>query len=405
MNVAAQTDMKTITAGERNDTSRQRLRAGIFVPPFHPLDEDPTLCLERDFELLQHLDRLGYEEAWIGEHHSAGFEIVASPELFAATALERTSRIRIGTGVISLSYHNPLTTAGRIAQLDHQSRGRAMFGFGPGLLNSDAQMMAIDAHTQRDRMGESLDVIVRLLNGEVVSAKTDWFELRDARLQLQPYRGVRPELAVASTLTPNGAKLAGKYGMSMLCISAASPQGYDVLDLNWQAACKSAVAHGNVMDRSGLRLMSPFHVAETRQQAIDDLQWGFEKFCAYQRQVNINGPAGIGLGPIDEMIANKTAVIGTPDDAVEQLERFWQKTGGFGCIMVLAHSWANPEATKKSFDLLARHALPKFAARNSWREASYDWVGDNLEAFSSASRAAMEATLAKHRKLDAEGDS
>ena len=121
--------------------TRDRLRAGIFLPPFHPNDEDPSLCFERDFELIQFLDQLGYDEAWIGEHHSGGYEIYGSPELFIATAAERTRRIRLGTGVISLPYHNPLMVADRLVQLDYQTRGRAMFGFGPGLLTSDAMML------------------------------------------------------------------------------------------------------------------------------------------------------------------------------------------------------------------------------------------------------------------------
>src|SRR5258706_12795385 len=93
------------------------LRNGIFLAPFHPLNEDPTEAIQRDLQLVEHLDRLGYEEAWIGEHHSAGFEIISSPELFIAAAAERTKRIKLGTGVVSLPYHNPLTVANRILQL------------------------------------------------------------------------------------------------------------------------------------------------------------------------------------------------------------------------------------------------------------------------------------------------
>ena len=96
-----------------------RLRAGVFLAPFHPTDEDPTLAIQRDLELMEHLDRIGFDEAWIGEHHSAGYEIIASPELFIAAAAERTRRIRLGTGVISLPYHHPLMVA------DRASCGRA----------------------------------------------------------------------------------------------------------------------------------------------------------------------------------------------------------------------------------------------------------------------------------------
>src|SRR6202521_3224555 len=129
-----------------------KLRNGIFLAPFHPVDENPTLCIQRDLELIEHLDRLGYDEAWVGEHHSAGFEIIASPEVFIAAAAERTKRIRLGTGVVSLPYHNPLMTANRIIQLDHQTMGRVMFGAGPGLLTSDAMMLGIAPMQQRDRM-------------------------------------------------------------------------------------------------------------------------------------------------------------------------------------------------------------------------------------------------------------
>ncbi len=188
--------------------SERQIRAGIFLAPFHPLDEDPTLALQRDVELVEHLDRLGYDEAWIGEHHSAGYEIIASPELFIAAAAERTRRIKLGTGVISLPYHHPLMVANRMVQLDHMTRGRAMFGVGPGLLPSDAHMLGVPVSAQRDRMAESLEVILRLLAGETVTHKSDWFELRDARCQLLPYTKPRPHFAVASTVTPSGGRLA-----------------------------------------------------------------------------------------------------------------------------------------------------------------------------------------------------
>jgi limonene 1,2-monooxygenase len=382
--------------------ARADLRCGTFLPPFHPLDEDPSLCIQRDFELLEHMDRLGYDEAWIGEHHSGGFEIISSPELFIAAAAERTSRIRLGTGVISLPYHNPLTVAGRMLQLDHQTRGRSMFGFGPGLLNSDAQMLGIDADTQRERMAEAVEIIVRLLAGEVITRKSDWFDLKNARLQLKPYANRRPHLAATSTVTPNGAKLAGRFDLGMLCVAAGSRPGFDALDSNWAAACRTAEAHGRIMDRAVLRLMAPFHVAESRQQAIDDMKWGFEKWVRYAYQVSPLGPAGIGLGStIEEMIESRAAVIGTPDDAVKQLERYWEKTGGFGCVLILAQNWANFDATKKSFELFARHVMPQFANRNESRTASYNWLGDNRDAFSGASRAAVEHALQKHTALDA----
>src|SRR6476620_7242106 len=164
-----------------------KLRSGIFLAPFHPLDEDPTEAIHRDLALVEFLDRIGYDEAWIGEHHSGGFEIIPSPELFIAAAAMSTKRIKLGTGVVSLPYHNPLMVADRIIQLDHMTRGRVMFGAGPGLLASDALMLGIDPMTQRDRMAEGIDVILRLFRDETVTEKTDWYTLVNARLHLPPY--------------------------------------------------------------------------------------------------------------------------------------------------------------------------------------------------------------------------
>ena len=205
-----------------SDMNDRFLKTGIFLAPFHPLAENPLLALDRDMELLVHLDRLNYHEAWIGEHHSAGFEIIACPEMFIAAAAERTRHIRLGTGVVSLPYHNPFTVAGRMMQLDYMTRGRAMFGVGPGSLVYDAIKMGLKAEDQRRKLDESLDVIMELMQGRMVTKKTDWFDLREARLQLKSYSQPMMEMAVASSRSPTGALAAGKHGIGMLSIGGTS---------------------------------------------------------------------------------------------------------------------------------------------------------------------------------------
>ena len=142
------------------------MRFGIFMAPFHPAGENPTLLIDQDLDLIEHLDRLGYDEAWIGEHHSAGSEIIASPEIFIAAALQHTRTIRLGTGVISASYHNPLWVAERAVQLDHLSKGRFMLGLGPGALPSDAAMIGLDMPHTRDLLEDAVDIITRLFTSE-----------------------------------------------------------------------------------------------------------------------------------------------------------------------------------------------------------------------------------------------
>ena len=170
----------------------------------------PTLFFQRDLELIDHLDRLGFDEAWIGEHHSGGYEMIGAPEVFIAAAAERTSRIRLGTGVKSLPLHHPFILASTMVQLDHMTRGRTMFGVGPGALPTDAAMFGIDTRDTRRMMGESLDIIMRLLAGERVTAETDWFRLDDAKLQLDSFTQPRMDMAVTNVRSPSGARAAGR---------------------------------------------------------------------------------------------------------------------------------------------------------------------------------------------------
>src|SRR6201987_1579413 len=158
-----------------------KLRFGYFIAPFHRAGTNPTLAMQRDLELIGHLDRLGYDEAWIGEHHSAGSEIIASPEIFIAVAPERTRQIKLGTGVVSLSYHNPLWVADRIVLLDHLTRGRVMLGVGPGSLPTDGIMIGVKQADTRRLLEDIFGVIIRLLKGnEPVNFRNEGWEMIDA---------------------------------------------------------------------------------------------------------------------------------------------------------------------------------------------------------------------------------
>jgi limonene 1,2-monooxygenase len=378
--------------------SHSKLRHGVFLAPLHPVDEDANSVIHRDLELMEWLDKLGYDEAWIGEHHSGGWETIASPELFIAAAAERTKFIKFGTGVISLPYHQPLMVANRIIQLDHQTRGRVMFGFGPGLLVSDAQMLGIDPLTQRDRMAQSLSVILRLLAGERVTEKTEWYELRNAMAHLLPYTRPRPEIAVASAATPSGGKLAGKHNLIMLCVAATDPTGgYNVLDINWNFACETAKEHGHTMDRDKLRLMGPMHIAETRAQARENVRFGLMKYLDYARTLTPGRFGSFeGRDPVDVMLDSGHIVIGTPDDAVAVLKKLKAKQGEFGAFLQQGHDWANWENTKRSYELYIRYVAPHFNQSNMNRESSFDDWKEHSAEYSGKTSSAAKATLEKY---------
>lgn len=353
------------------------MKFGIFLAPFHSLKENPTQSLARDLELVSHLDQLGYDYAWIGEHHSGGMEIIASPEVFIAMAAAQTSQIRLGTGVSSLSFHHPLILADRIMQLDHMTRGRVAFGVGPGALPSDARMMGIDPVKQRDMMLESLTALVPLLRGETVSQKTDWFELHEARLQLNSYSKPHIEMAVASQVSPSGARAAGTFGLGLLSVGATTTGGFNALATNWEIYERKAKEFNQPIDRGSWSLVGPMHIAETREKAFENVQFGIEEWVNYFKEVAALPIAPDGQDPAEALVESGLAVIGTPDDAINQLERLQSESGGFGSYLHMAHNWADWVQTKRSYELFARYVAPHFQGSNQTRHLSFKAAAAN----------------------------
>jgi len=382
-----------------------RLKFGIFLAPFHPVGQNPTLALERDLQLIEHLDELGFDEAWFGEHHSAGYEIIASPEVFIAAAAQRTKHIRLGTGVSSLPYHHPFMLADRMVLLDHLTRGRVMLGVGPGALPSDAFMMGIDPAKQRDMMEESLEAILQLLAGETVTMETEWFKLVKARLQLLPFQRPFPEIGVAAQVSPSGPRLAGRFGCSLLSLGATTEGGFDVLGSHWQVMEERAEEFGTTVDRNKWRLVGPMHIADTREQAIADVAFGLEDWVDYFQRV-----AALPIAPntenfsslVDALNASGIAVIGTPDDAIAQIERLQAQSGGFGTYLCMGHEWADTAATRHSYELLARYVAPHFQDSARTTTASRDWAAENRPEFIGAAGNAIMSAIQKHHDEKAE---
>lgn len=378
-------------------------RFGVFIAPFHDPRGNPTLQMRRDLELAQLLDELGYDEVWFGEHHSAAYELSASPELMIAAAGERTRRIKMGTGVSSLPYHNPFMVAERIMQLDHLTMGRAMVGFGPGQLPSDAFMLGLDPRRQRDMMIESAEVIVALLRGEVVTKQGSWYTLEDARLQLRSFNPDGIEMAVASVLSPTGATLAGRLGLGMLSMAATDPRGFDALESSWNVLEKHAADAGRATDRRGWRIVTAMHVADTREQAQREVERGILQWIGYLERI-ANRKAKWSATPQTafERITTLGAptfgrlTAGTPDDALATIRQLNEKAGGFGTFVLLAHNCADWEATQRSYRLFAEYVIPEVRAMNTARAASLDWVSANSERFGGAMSAAIQEANEKY---------
>ncbi|AYM40616.1 LLM class flavin-dependent oxidoreductase [Mycobacteroides chelonae] len=361
------------------------LRFGAFITPFHPVGQNPTTALEYDLDRVVVLDRLGYDEAWFGEHHSGGYELISCPEVFIAAAAERTKHIRLGTGVVSLPYHHPLMVVDRWILLDHITRGRVIFGTGPGALPTDAYMMGIDPLDQRQMQEESLEAILALLRAapdERISRETSWFTLRDAQLQLRPYTHPYPEILTAAMFSPSGPRLAGKLGAGLLSLSASIPGGFAALENAWEVVREQAAAHGHPEpDRSSWRVLGIMHLAETREQAIEDCTYGLPDYAHYFGAVGVlplaNEVDGVQADPrefVKAYVDEGNCCIGTPDDAIDYVQGLLDKSGGFGTFLMLGHDWASPEATFKSYELFARKVIPHFTGQLTAARISHDWA-------------------------------
>ncbi len=383
-----------------------RLRFGTFLAPFHAPGQNPTLALQRDLQLVEHLDRLGYDEAWIGEHHSAGSEIIASPEIFIAAAAERTRHIKLGTGVTSVAYHNPLWVADRMVMLDHLTRGRTMLGVGPGSLPTDSSMIGLTPTDTRELLADNLDIIMALLRGETVTKQTRTHNLIDARLQLRPYSDPCFDVAVAAVASPTGPRMAGQHGVGLLSIGATLTQdGFDALAHHWSVVEERAAHYGQpAPDRSKWRLVGLMHVAETREQAYRDVEHGivgwfnyFQKVAAFP-QMDVGSSEDV-KGMIDFINEAGIGAIGTVDDARAQVQKLWdQSNGGFGAMLLLGHEWANPEATNRSWELVAQHVMPAFQGQAQGTLDAAARASGTREAHSATQLAAVDHMNAKYQQ-------
>ena len=380
----------------------ERMDFGIFMAPFHWLGDNPTLALERDLETLEWLDYLGFDEAWIGEHHSAGWETISSPEVFIGVAAERTKHIKLGTGVASLPYHHPLMTANRMVLLDHLTRGRVMLGVGPGALVSDAYQLGIDPPTQRPRMDEAIGIIKRLLTeSEPITYESDWFTLREALLHLKPYTKPHFPIAVAAAQSPSGMVAAGKHGLGVLSVSVVRGGSISTnLGDFWKIAEETAEEYGNTMDRKDWRVVLNVHLAESKKEAMDQVR---EQSAAFQYDY-FHQTMGMPFeydGPrdkiVDYMVDNGAWCVGTPDDLISKIHELSEQTGGFGGFMVQATEWGTREEVMHSYELLARYVMPQFQGSLTNLEISQEWSEQHRDELQALKTVSIDSAIDQYK--------
>lgn len=359
-----------------------KLRFGAFMAPFHARPgSNPTLGFHNDLKIAQHLDNLGYDEIWFGEHHSGGAELLGSPELFCAWVAGQTHRIKVGTGVISLPYHNPLWVAERAILLDHLTRGRFMLGIGPGALATDGDMLGLDVSQLRNYLQEDFPILMRLLRtDDLISIDTGRYQLVDARVQLDPYSDF--DIAVTSVFTPSGPMLAGRFGIGLLQLSGLTPESLAVLPKHWETVEAQASAYDTSVAPQDWRVVSIMHIAETRDKAIEEVRYGLDHYFNYfQDVVGFERLMQAGRSFNDRLewaLDTGYAVVGTPEDATDKLNEMNEASGGrVGAFLHWATDWATPEDTLKNYSLFADRVMPQFQGTLERLKSSQDWVSRN----------------------------
>ncbi|MEU6231121.1 LLM class flavin-dependent oxidoreductase [Streptomyces sp. NPDC047042] len=345
-------------------------RMGLFLSPVHETGQDPHLAIHRDLELVELADRLNFDEAWFGEHHTLGWGLVGAPETLIAAASQRTRQIRLAHGVVPLSGHHPFHVASRAVHLHHLTRGRYLLGVGPGV-PFDAAMFGLDGPTQRARLAEALPTLLELVNGEErITQRTDWYQLVDARLQLPRFGPDPIEVALATSGTSvSSPRLIGRYGLSMtsfaLPFGLPAKEGSQHLGLaqQWKHAEEAADEYGRTLRREDWRIALPVHVAETRAQAFAEVREGYDRWV-FEYFGRISGREVLAPGAdrhraLEDRVAAGGALVGSVDDVVSQIRCMEEATGGFGTLLVYVADWTSYENTDRGLGLLARQVAPR----------------------------------------------
>jgi limonene 1,2-monooxygenase len=361
------------------------MKFGFFMMPAHSHFENPTLAFERDLELIEYAESLGFDEFWVGEHHSGGWETIPAPDIFLAAAATRTKRIRLGTAVINLSYHHPFDIAERMAFLDHLAYGRVMLGCGPGVLSPDIQLFGLEPTELRPMMNESLDIILKLYREDgLVSYDGKYWQIKDMEVQVKPYQEPHLPIYAVSSGSGNSIRVAAERGLGVISGAYTQPGAMDI-GQQWGAYEDLSKASGHTPSRGDWRLSTSIYLADSNEQAMKDVSEGVieearQYFFQTGGKVTYEAYPGQPAEEItvDQIIDQRKWIIGDPDHCVRRIKEMEEATGGFGGLLMVSVEWTSTEKWKRSLELFARYVMPQFNRSLRGIQASYNrMVEDN----------------------------
>ena len=354
---------------------------GIFTMPEHPPWENWTLSYDRDVEEAVLAEKLGFSEYWIGEHHTGSYENVPVPEYMIAKISAVTDRIRLGPGTVNLPYHDPFLVAERLAFLDQLTKGRVIYGYGGGGLPSDMEMFSIDGDDQRAMIAEAIDIIQTYTAAEEpTSYDGEYWSYDDRIVQVPPYQE-SPEEAIAGLTRTRSYEMAAEQDMGALSvyftpIEAANNPNAPTLKDHGAAMDETAERVGLDPEkvRNEWRIVRECYVADSKEQALEDIRAGVEQSYDYLIQLGLGALMKKDEEMPDEeltlewMAENIPWIIGSPEDCIKQIKALYDEVGGFGTLVLNSRDWVPTDKHERSMELFAREVMPAFKSNLGPRE-------------------------------------
>jgi alkanesulfonate monooxygenase SsuD/methylene tetrahydromethanopterin reductase-like flavin-dependent oxidoreductase (luciferase family) len=353
-------------------------RLGMFVMPIHDPAKTLSQCIDEDLELAVRCEELGFDDFWVGEHHSSSVENIVMPEIFLGKVLGMTNRIRVGPAPVCLQYHHPAHVAGRLAFLDHMSRGRLNVCFGPGAIPTDMEVFGAHPSESAARVAESIDMIMQLWSSEPPIEMAGRFWNVKMKDNLSPKFGVghlhkpfqrpHPPIYVPSiSRSSAGLKKAAERGFRfishhMLHASALAEQ--------WRTFRHAAAEAGQSVQPSHWAVARNIFVAESTRDARRLARSNSLGRCIQYilDLTQATAPCGIAMWKRDPKQADSecaldyfmsdVVIAGDPDEVARQVAALREQIGPFGTLILTAHDWDDRERWLRSLDLFAREVVP-----------------------------------------------
>lgn len=355
------------------------MRLGFFTMPLHPPGSNFTETIEHDIDQIVTLDRIGFQEAWIGEHFTAAWENVPAPDLLIARLIPVTKQIMLATGVTCMPNHNPFLIAHRIAQLDHMAKGRFAWGVGSGGFPGDFEVFGFDpkAGDHRTMTRDAIDTVLKLWSDPkpgVYEHKYWRFKVPepDAEIglgvHLKPFQKPHPPIAVAGVSAKSDTLvLAGERGWIPMSINIVPAR---ILVSHWQSVEAGAKAKGRPAERRQWRIARDIYVAETTEQARTEALAGtmgrdfrgyWQRLLPKVKLVELAkaDPAMPDSGFTPEYALDNLWIVGSPEEVAAKIRKLYADVGGFGGLLAMGHEWRPRTKWVRSMRLLAEEVAPR----------------------------------------------